>query len=361
MEQKINKPARDSNIELLRILAILGVIVLHYNNSFMGGGFAGVAAGSINQNILILLECVAICAVNVFVMISGFFMSGSDNRTLWKPIGLVTEVVVMNIALHLANCAINKSFSLRNLFYAAIPENYFVILFCVLYIVSPYINLLLNSLSDKKFKAFLVLLIAIFSVYQTLVSVAGIVLDRSFFGLSPVSNAGGQGGYTIVNFIMMYIIGACIRRFNVQPSFKKLLLALVLLVAALFGWTKLNALCSISIGEIVWVYNNPLVIALAAVVFLIFKGIRLGNIKVINFVARASFTVYLTHTFFFKFINIPQYVKASPLVMVMHIFVNVILIYAAGVAIYWVYENTVGRILALLGNKLPIKDIWKIS
>ena len=361
MEQKITKPARSSNIELLRILAILGVIVLHYNNSSMGGGFAAVAEGSLSQNILILLECFAICAVNVFVMISGFFMCKTDNRTLWKPIGLVVEVVVMNVSLHLVNCAINKSFSFRNLFYAAIPENYFVILFCILYIVSPYINLLLNSMSDKKLKVFLALMILIFSVYQTLVSIAGTVLDRTFFGLSPVSSQGGQGGYTIVNFIMMYIIGACIRRFNVSPSFKKLLLALVLLVAALFAWAKLNALRSLSIGEIVWVYNNPLVIALAAVVFLIFKGIRMGNIKAINLVAKASFTVFLTHTFFFRFINIPQYVKASPLVMTAHIFVSAILIYAAGVAIYLVYENTVGRLLGLLQKKLPIKDIWKIS
>lgn len=29
---------RDSNIELLRILAIIGVIVLHYNNPAIGGG-----------------------------------------------------------------------------------------------------------------------------------------------------------------------------------------------------------------------------------------------------------------------------------------------------------------------------------
>ena len=29
--------ARQSNIELLRILAIMGVIVLHYNNPLIGG------------------------------------------------------------------------------------------------------------------------------------------------------------------------------------------------------------------------------------------------------------------------------------------------------------------------------------
>ncbi len=31
------KPKRESNIELLRIFACIGVIVLHYNNSGIGG------------------------------------------------------------------------------------------------------------------------------------------------------------------------------------------------------------------------------------------------------------------------------------------------------------------------------------
>ena len=30
---------RESNIELLRILAMLGVIILHYNNPSIGGGY----------------------------------------------------------------------------------------------------------------------------------------------------------------------------------------------------------------------------------------------------------------------------------------------------------------------------------
>lgn len=36
MNKKID---RESNIELLRILAMLGVIILHYNNPSIGGGY----------------------------------------------------------------------------------------------------------------------------------------------------------------------------------------------------------------------------------------------------------------------------------------------------------------------------------
>lgn len=35
---RAKKAERQSNIELLRVLAILGVVVLHYNNPVLGGG-----------------------------------------------------------------------------------------------------------------------------------------------------------------------------------------------------------------------------------------------------------------------------------------------------------------------------------
>ena len=34
----VNKDRRNSSIELFRILSMLGVVILHYNNAGMGGG-----------------------------------------------------------------------------------------------------------------------------------------------------------------------------------------------------------------------------------------------------------------------------------------------------------------------------------
>lgn len=42
----MDKAKRQSNIELLRIITICGVIVLHYNNVTIGGGGAGVCKRS---------------------------------------------------------------------------------------------------------------------------------------------------------------------------------------------------------------------------------------------------------------------------------------------------------------------------
>lgn len=50
---KDKKNYRDSNIELLRILSIWGVIILHYNNQTIGGGLQYVQEGTLNEALLL--------------------------------------------------------------------------------------------------------------------------------------------------------------------------------------------------------------------------------------------------------------------------------------------------------------------
>ena len=43
------KTKRNSSIELLRIISMIGVVILHYNNASMGGALGMVLDGSPNQ------------------------------------------------------------------------------------------------------------------------------------------------------------------------------------------------------------------------------------------------------------------------------------------------------------------------
>ena len=63
---------RESNIELLRILAMFGVIILHYNNPSIGG-LSFVKYGSLNYWFLNIAESIFVCAVNLFMIISAYF------------------------------------------------------------------------------------------------------------------------------------------------------------------------------------------------------------------------------------------------------------------------------------------------
>lgn len=94
-------PKRQSNIELLRMFAIMGVIVLHYNNPAMWGGISYVVKGGLNYYILYLLESTFVCGVDLFMLISGYFMCESKIRSLWKPIRLIVQVIVFRETIYL--------------------------------------------------------------------------------------------------------------------------------------------------------------------------------------------------------------------------------------------------------------------
>ena len=60
---------------------MLGVIALHYNNKNIGRGLMLVAPESVNYYVLMLLESIMICAVNLFILISGYF-SCKNRKTI---------------------------------------------------------------------------------------------------------------------------------------------------------------------------------------------------------------------------------------------------------------------------------------
>ena len=217
----MGKRERQSNVELLRIIAIMGVVVLHYNNPRMGGGITFVNEDSLNFYVLYFLESLFDCAVNVFILITGFFMCENRKASLWRPIELIIQVILFREALYFISVILHTTeFSLKSAIITLIPTNYFVILYCVIYLFSPYINTFIESINEHQFRVFVLAMVIVFSLITTVVDVLGELRGATFVGLSPVGMYGSQYGYTIVNFFMMYIIGAYIKK-DIQLSKNK--------------------------------------------------------------------------------------------------------------------------------------------
>ena len=75
----VEKNERNSSIELLRMLLGLAVVILHFNYFPGVGGAVELTAGA-TQIVLVFLEILCICAVNVFIFISGYF--GVESRSI---------------------------------------------------------------------------------------------------------------------------------------------------------------------------------------------------------------------------------------------------------------------------------------
>ena len=130
---------------------MLGVIILYYSNVDVGDGFKHVAEGSLNYYILYTLGSATICAVGLFTLISGCFLSIPKRRALWKPIELLSQVMLFNLVIYLVRSIIaGYKLSAKAVMSSMIPANYFVVLYAVVYIISPYINLLLETLTRKQ-------------------------------------------------------------------------------------------------------------------------------------------------------------------------------------------------------------------
>lgn len=84
---------RASNIELLRIVLILMIIILHYLNGGMGGLLLHVRENSTNYYLGHLLESFCIIAVNVFILITGYFSVNKTNISVSKVIRLLLIMI----------------------------------------------------------------------------------------------------------------------------------------------------------------------------------------------------------------------------------------------------------------------------
>ena len=214
------KAERQSNIELLRILASMAVIILHYINPNAGGALLYVKTqGGVNEAVMRLLESLFANAVNLFIMIMGYFMCQSQKRDLWKPIELIVQTSFICGSLQVAAIIWSgQSLSIETLAKAFVPRNYFVILYCCVYVISPYINILIDSLSKRILKLMVTTIMIVFCAYPTLVDAVGNITGFDTAGLSSIGLYGSQWGYTIVNFVIMYIMGVYVRKCNLKCS-----------------------------------------------------------------------------------------------------------------------------------------------
>lgn len=333
---------------------MLGVIVLHYNNGEIGGGFS-YASGS-NLVIIMILESMFICAVNLYMLISGYFLCEKETRKPGKPLELLVQVMLFGLGFELLNILLKRSeFSVKGIFFSLVPDNYFVILYLVCFMVSPYVNILIKTLGKEKSRKMLFVLGGLFSLWPTIVDVFQEISGTQWLGLSSVGMLGSQSGYTIVNFLLMYCIGAYLKQYGRKDYKPAALWGLFLLMTAgITIWAEIENLGG-AMGKTAWAYCSPLVIGEAVIIFLIFARLEMGSSRVVNLLARGSFTVYLLHSAFLPLIRIPEFVQAPLPLMILHILVSVCGIYLICFVCYLIYEVITRPIFRWLDQHMDLQ------
>ena len=340
------RAGRKSNIELLRIFAACGVIILHYNNGKIGGGFAAVEEGSLNEAIMTFFEALFICAVNLYVLITGYFMRDSLKRDLLKPVQLLAQLFIIETVFFLIK-EIPHIHEQENIFKKLLsyytPSYWFVFVYIALYIISPYINLVWKKLDKRNKRIFLSFSVLLFSIISILTDIFQYHYKENVYGASFISIYGSSEGYTIINFVLMYLIGCYLRGLEEEGrKYKsiKLFILLVINIFAVFGWVLLDrALTEKNIFATPAInYNNPLVISAAILLFLLFKNMNIGSNRVINKLAEASFPAYLIHINLLEYCNIINMVNGNTGLLILHIIGTAVVLYVISFLIHMIYD-----------------------
>lgn len=281
-----------------------------------------------------LLLCLSCCAVDVFVLISGFFLSEKHSRSLGKPFSLYLQVVVFSLASYCVMiCMHEVTFNPLHLGIAFLPHNYFVVLYIALYFISPLINIFLLSLSKSQYTKLLIVTIALFSVYNAGIDLLQDMTGRELTGSTTIGIYGTQYGYTIVNFVMIYAIGGYLKRFGFPSWIKKFdKLLIVCCTFTIYLWRLL-----VHEGLSATSYSNPFMILLAVCVLSVFTDIRKES-KVINELAKAAFTCYLFHLVIISRIGVRTFAASTTIPFLLHFIGSIVGIYIVSYLIYKVYN-----------------------
>lgn len=271
---------RNSNIEFLRIICIIMIIVMHVYGQYK----------TVDDNFVYhtSILCNAICntGVSIFVLISGYY---GLHASLKKWISLY-NITTFYALLFLLSCIIrphhiaDSTLFIKGLFPVFCNRYWFVTSYLLLLALSAYIQKLLNLLSYKE----LLGLIIILSIF-TIISPTLLVIE--------IFNDSGKG---FMNMLTVYIIGRYIRLYGFPRlinKYSRIIIPTLTISIWLFNETINNYF---GINSLFCRDNNILIIILAVSIFSSFISALPRQSSNINTFAQYVFPIYLAHDIFLE-------------------------------------------------------------
>lgn len=273
---------RQSNIELLRVISMLMVLWGHY---YVLSYFDNIHGVSFNLLGMQFLGAWSKVAVDIFVIITGYFLVNQTFR--WNKVlkllsctyfwGIIVLLVGLVLGLSIKTDYIYKSL------FPLTPLNWFARSYLLLYISIPLFNKIINSISKARLGQIIIALTTIFYTVPTLLS-------------TFISGGGYLTSY--FTFGIMYMIGAYIRKYGDRTLDKISIYAGVascLLILGSIVWNDIHMYEGLYIMYLAHKGNSVVGLLAAIGIFTIFKNIKINYRPWINTIASTTFAVYLIH------------------------------------------------------------------
>lgn len=282
-------PVRNSAIECLRIIAMVMIMSCHFATH---GGFSfSTQTVTVPQLWWNLLEMGGNFGTNVFVIISGYFLINDHGSVFnfkrilkfWGQIVFYSVIIYLVFYIAGQNEFSKKGF-IEMFFPITFNSWWFASTYFVLYLIHPFLNMLLRKLDKSTYQKLLVMLIIIWCIIPT------------FTTSAYQSNS-------LLWFVTLYSVAGYVRLFGLNPKFTAKHYFIFWLLFSVLRY--LSCVSLIIIGTKVpfaaenslrfYGTQSVLTFLSALSLFMCFETINMGNHKWINTIASATFGVYLIH------------------------------------------------------------------
>lgn len=316
---------RQSNIELLRVVAMFFVLIVHAD--FLTYGIP-------NQELLetspffaksqLFWEAFGISCVNIFIMISGWFGIKFKLKGLFN---LLFQVLFSYNVVYLFGLITgNIEPGIGTYLNATLRWNWFIPTYFLLYFFSPLLNYIVEKLPKPWFTALIILLIVVQSILSW-----GLNLFDIF-----------NNGLNVVFFIVLYLLARYLRLYGGRllelPKYVYIISALVCVgIITVHGYYEAQLGASIKTMKHVFSYCNPCAILIAANLLVLFSRLNF-NVKFINVLAGSSLSVLIFHipTCLFQYfkqiiLTIGEYTNGLLYLVAVALFLSLVYIISVGI------------------------------
>ena len=283
--QPAGKTVRDSNMELLRIMAMVLVMVVHANfRALPIPSPHNVVAHPTSALLQFLTEGLSIIAVNVFVLLSGWYGIRPKVHRFAELLFQILFFTIIGVGLSELiepGSAINATNFWERFFMLGDGQYWFVKTYIGLYIFSPVLNAFVEKVSRREFTWFLI----VFFAFQFI------------FGWLWEATTWLRAGYSLTSFMGLYLLARYIRLYPLRCWRLNRWIDMAIYLGIALALTAIMFLIkrSSGVGKIYYYYNCPLVIISAVHFMLFFSKLSIRS-RFINWLAVSAFSIYLTHS-----------------------------------------------------------------
>ena len=357
---------RNSSIELLRIISMVMIMFHHfaYHGNFEWN-YNEITIPHLWYNFILMGGKVG---VNIFVLISGFFLIENTER-LFQPKKLLKfwgQVVFYSITTYFLSIVLQiNNFDIKQIIKICFPITYpgwwFASTYFMLYLIHPFLNKLLHDLNKNVYQYLILLLVLCWSIIPT--------LTTQLFE----SNS-------LLWFLTLYVIAGYAKIYGFNERLKSkhyFFLFLIVLVCSylisvsfLVLGTKRNELAVHAI-DFFGMERFPILL-MALFLFMTFAKLKIKYNKWINVIASATFGVYLIHDssyiryyIWWNIFKINQYQES--LFLIPYSILVVFIIYVLCTGIEMVRKVLLERPYIIFVNKYvnllinPLNKIYELS